>query len=55
MPDRFERNFATNAALTNEIIGICIFRSRFGPADSWVIKADGGRQLLPWDIKLQSG
>jgi hypothetical protein len=37
--DRFERNFATNAALTSEITGIA--RSRFGPADSWVIKVVG--------------
>jgi hypothetical protein len=36
--NRFERNFATNAALTSQIIGIGIARSRFGPADSWVIK-----------------
>jgi len=35
----FERNFATKTALTNEIIGTDIARSRFGPADSWVIKA----------------
>jgi hypothetical protein len=40
-PNRFERNFATKAALTNQIIGIGILRSRFGPADSWVIKAIG--------------
>jgi hypothetical protein len=33
-----ERNFATKTALTNQIIGIGIARSRFGPADSWVIK-----------------
>jgi len=39
--NRFERNFATNAALTNEIIGAGIARSRFGPADSWVIKVVG--------------
>jgi hypothetical protein len=39
--NRFERNFATNAALTSEIIGIGIARSRFGPADSWVIKIAG--------------
>jgi hypothetical protein len=50
--ERFERNFATNAALTKPIIRIRILRSRFGPADSWVIKAGGGRQLLPWDINL---
>jgi hypothetical protein len=37
--DRFERNFATNAALTSEITGIA--RSHFGPADSWVIKIAG--------------
>jgi hypothetical protein len=37
--DRLERNFATNAALTSEITGIA--RSRFGPADSWVIKTAG--------------
>jgi hypothetical protein len=37
----FERNFATNAALTSEIAGIGIARSRFGPADSWVIKIAG--------------
>jgi hypothetical protein len=30
-----------NAALTSEIIGIGIARSRFGPADSWVIKIAG--------------
>jgi hypothetical protein len=36
--NRFERNFATNAALTSQIIGISTARSRFGPADSWVIK-----------------
>jgi hypothetical protein len=40
-PNRFERNFATNAALTSEIVGIGIARSRFGPADSWVIKTSG--------------
>jgi hypothetical protein len=40
-PNRFERNFATNAALTNQIVGIRIFRSHFGPADSWVIKTGG--------------
>jgi hypothetical protein len=39
--NRFERNFATNAALTSEIIGIGVARSRFGPADSWVIKIAG--------------
>jgi hypothetical protein len=39
--NRFERNFATNAALTNQIIGIDLSRSRFGPADSWVIKIVG--------------
>jgi hypothetical protein len=39
--NRFERNFATNAALTNQIIGIVPSRSRFGPADSWVIKIAG--------------
>jgi hypothetical protein len=39
LADRFERNFATNAALTSEITGIA--RSRFGPADSWVIKTAG--------------
>jgi hypothetical protein len=39
--NRFERNSATNAALTNQIIGIGLSRSRFGPADSWVIKIVG--------------
>jgi hypothetical protein len=39
--DRVERNFATNAALTSKIAGIGIARSRFGPADSWVIKIAG--------------
>jgi hypothetical protein len=39
LANRFERNFATNAALTKEFIGAGIARSRFGPADSWVIKA----------------
>jgi hypothetical protein len=43
--NRFERNFATNAALTNEIIGIGMARSRFGPADSWVIKAGGAAAI----------
>jgi hypothetical protein len=44
-----ERIFATNAALTNEFIGIGTARSHFGPADSWVIKLSG-RQFLPWKI-----
>jgi hypothetical protein len=35
------RIFATNAALTNEINGVANPRSRFGPADSWVIKNPG--------------
>jgi hypothetical protein len=39
--NRFERNFATNAALTTQIIRIGPSRSRFGPADSWVIKNIG--------------
>jgi hypothetical protein len=38
---RLERNFATNAALTIEIIGAGVARSRFGLADSWVIKIAG--------------
>jgi hypothetical protein len=41
LTNRFERNFATNAALTSEIIGAGMARSRFGPADSWVIKIGG--------------
>jgi hypothetical protein len=45
LTNRFERNFATNAALTNEIIGIGIARSRFGPADSWVIKIIGSAAI----------
>jgi hypothetical protein len=45
------RIFATNAALTNEIIIEAENpRSRFGPADSWVIKGRG-RQFLPWGVK----
>jgi hypothetical protein len=35
------RIFATNAALTNEINEAGAARSRFGPADSWVIKIRG--------------
>jgi hypothetical protein len=38
---RFERNFATKTALTNQIIGFGIARSHFGSADSWVIKIAG--------------
>jgi hypothetical protein len=41
LANRFERNFATKTALTNEIIGAGMARSRFGPADSWVIKFAG--------------
>src|SRR5580692_3898002 len=40
--DRSAPIFATNAPLTNEIIAIGTARSRFGPADSWVIKIAGG-------------
>jgi hypothetical protein len=50
--NRFERNFATNAALTSKIIGIGIARSHFGPTDSWVIKTVGAgsfcRGTLTW-------
>jgi hypothetical protein len=39
--NHFERNFATKTPLTSQIIGIGIARSRFGSADSWVIKIVG--------------
>jgi hypothetical protein len=48
--NRSERIFATNAALTNEIIAVRTVRSHFGPADSWVIRISG-RQFLPRGIK----
>jgi hypothetical protein len=40
--DHFERIFATKAPLTKQIIEVGSPRSRFGPADSWVIKIAGG-------------
>jgi hypothetical protein len=48
--NRTKRIFATKAALTNEIIAVEPARSRFGSADSWVIRRVG-RQFLPWGIK----